>query len=73
MPTSADPRVHFGRNVTVGVGSVIEIGVDIGANAQIGALSFVPKHASLPGGAIYAGIPIRRLDSQTAATTRGVG
>ena len=58
-------RVRLGRNVTIGLGSVIEIGVDIGANTQIGALSFVPKHTSWPGGAVYAGIPIRRLESST--------
>lgn len=56
-------RVRLGRGVTVGLGSVIEIGVDIGANTQIGALSFVPKHTSWPGGGVYAGIPIRRLES----------
>ncbi|HEY1304346.1 MAG TPA: hypothetical protein VGF24_12385 [Vicinamibacterales bacterium] len=56
-------RVRLGRKVTIGLGSVIEIGVDIGANTQIGALSFVPKHTSWPGGEVYAGIPIRRLEA----------
>ena len=54
-------KVRLGNNVTIGLGSVIEIGVDIGANAQIGALSFVPKHTTWPGDAVYAGIPIRPL------------
>ena len=55
-------RVVLGDNVTVGLGSVIEIDVTVGSNVQIGALSFVPKHARLAGDAVYAGIPIRRLD-----------
>jgi acetyltransferase-like isoleucine patch superfamily enzyme len=54
-------RVRLGRNVTIGLGTVIEIGVEIGPNAQVGALSFVPKHTKLPGDAVYAGIPVRRL------------
>jgi acetyltransferase-like isoleucine patch superfamily enzyme len=50
-------RVHLGRNVTIGLGSVIEIGVEIGPDVQVGALSFVPKYAKLKGGVTYAGTP----------------
>ena len=50
-------RVRLGSNVTIGLGSVIEIGVEIGSDAQIGALSFVPKYTTLAGGVVYAGIP----------------
>lgn len=50
-------RVRIGTNVTIGLGSVIEIGVEIGSNSQIGALSFVPKYTKLWGGVVYAGIP----------------
>jgi len=53
--------VRLGREVTVGLGSVIEIGVTAGAGCQIGALSFVPKHAELSAGAVYVGAPVRRL------------
>ena len=53
--------VRLGRNVTVGLGSVIEIDVEVGPDCQVGALSFVPKHAKLEAGAIYAGIPVRRI------------
>lgn len=56
-------RVHLGDRVTVGIGSVIEIGVEIGDGAQIGALSFVPKYTRLKGDAVYAGAPVMRLDS----------
>ncbi len=54
-------RVRLGDDVTIGLGSVIEIGVEIGSHSQIGALSFVPKHAKLPGGRTYAGIPATPL------------
>jgi carbonic anhydrase/acetyltransferase-like protein (isoleucine patch superfamily) len=50
-------RVRLGPNVTIGLCSVIEIGVEIGADAQVGALSFVPKYTRLPGGVVYVGAP----------------
>ena len=53
--------VTLGRNVTIGVGSIVDIDVEVGSNCQIGALSLVPKHAKLEGNAIYAGIPVRRI------------
>jgi hypothetical protein len=43
--------LRLGSNVTIGLGSVLEIGV----------LSLVPKHTRLDGGAVYAGIPAHRL------------
>jgi acetyltransferase-like isoleucine patch superfamily enzyme len=55
--------VHAGRNVTIGVGSIVGIDVDIGVDTQIGALSLVPKHSRLPARAIYAGIPVQRIDA----------
>jgi acetyltransferase-like isoleucine patch superfamily enzyme len=50
-------RVRLGDNVTIGVGSVIEIGVEIGSGVQVGALSFVPKFEKLKAGRVYAGAP----------------
>ena len=50
--------VRLGRNVTVGLGAVVDIGVDVGTNCQVGALSLVPKHSVLEPGAIYAGVPV---------------
>jgi acetyltransferase-like isoleucine patch superfamily enzyme len=55
-------RVRLERGVTIGVGSVIDIGVTVGADTEVGALSFVPKHTILQPGAVYAGIPVRRVD-----------
>jgi hypothetical protein len=53
--------LRLGNNVTIGLGSVLEIGVEAGNGCQVGALSFVPKHTRLEGGTVYAGIPVRRL------------
>jgi hypothetical protein len=55
-------RVRVGRGVTIGVGSVIEIGVDIGDECRVGALSFVPKGSRLASGVTYAGTPVHRID-----------
>ena len=53
--------VRLGRNVTIGLGSVIDIDVEVGPDCQIGALSLVPKHSRLESGAVYVGIPVRRI------------
>ena len=56
-------RVRLGRHVTIGLGTVVNIDVDIGPHTQVGALSLVPKHTTLAAGAIYVGIPVRRLET----------
>jgi serine acetyltransferase len=55
-------RLRLGNGVTIGVGSVLEIGIEAGDGCQVGALSFVPKHTLLVPGATYAGIPAERID-----------
>jgi len=55
-------RVHLRRGVTVGLGSLVGIGVEAGERCQIGALSVVPKYTRLDAGAIYAGVPVRKLE-----------
>jgi acetyltransferase-like isoleucine patch superfamily enzyme len=60
-------RVRLARFVTVGLGSMIGIGVEAGEKCQIGALSVVPKHSRLDGGAIYAGVPVRRIEKGVTA------
>jgi acetyltransferase-like isoleucine patch superfamily enzyme len=55
-------RVRLGREVTIGLGSVIDIDVTIGDGCQVGALSLVPKHTTLEPHGTYAGIPVRRID-----------
>jgi serine acetyltransferase len=53
--------VTLGDSVTIGLCSVVEIDVNVGPRAQIGALSFVPKHERLEGGQVYVGIPVKPL------------
>jgi acetyltransferase-like isoleucine patch superfamily enzyme len=59
--------VRLGRGVTIGLGTVVDIGVVAGAGSQVGALSLVPKHMTLEPGAVYAGIPVRRIDRRAAS------
>jgi hypothetical protein len=54
--------VRLDHDVTVGLGSVIDIGVEVGPHCQIGAMSLVPKHTKLPARSVYAGIPVKRLE-----------
>jgi acetyltransferase-like isoleucine patch superfamily enzyme len=58
-------RVRLGRGVTVGLGSMVGIGVEAGERCQIGALSVVPKNTRLDAGAIYAGVPARRIEKSS--------
>lgn len=52
-------RVSIGKNVFVGTGTIILCDVRIGDNVVIGAGSVVTR--DLPGNAVYAGAPARRL------------
>jgi acetyltransferase-like isoleucine patch superfamily enzyme len=65
-------RVRLGRGVTVGLGSMVGIGVEAGERCQIGALSVVPKYTRLEAGAIYAGVPVRKIE-KTAPSPVEVG
>lgn len=55
-------HVKLGRNTTVGLCSIIEIGVESGSNCTIAAMTFVTKHTKLEGNAVYAGIPAKRIN-----------
>ena len=57
--------VRLGRGVTVGLGSMVGIGVEAGDRCQIGALSVVPKYTKLESAGIYAGVPVRRIEKTT--------
>lgn len=65
--------VRLGAHVTIGLGSVIDIGVDAGARCQVAPLSVVPKHTTLEGGAVYAGIPVRRREDRRPETDAVAG
>lgn len=53
--------VRLGRGVTIGLGSVVDIGVEVGEGGQVGALSLVPKYTKIEPGSVYAGVPVRRI------------
>lgn len=53
--------VRLGDDVTIGVGTVVGIGVEGGPRCQIGALSLVPKFSRLKADATYVGAPVREL------------
>ncbi|MFO1520068.1 MAG: hypothetical protein U1F57_10460 [bacterium] len=57
-------RVRLGNGVTVGVSSIVDIGVEAGPGCQIGAMSLVPKFSKLEAGQTYVGIPVHRLEPQ---------
>ena len=51
MVQIGEPRKSVPANIrTIGLGSFIEIGVEIRDGCQVGALSFVPKPNRLEGG-----------------------
>jgi acetyltransferase-like isoleucine patch superfamily enzyme len=63
-------RVTLGDGVTIGLCSVVEIDVEAGAGAQVGAVSFVPKHARLEAGQVYVGIPVKPLQPPAILGTK---
>jgi acetyltransferase-like isoleucine patch superfamily enzyme len=62
-------HVRLGRFVTVGLGSMVGIGVEAGEKCQIGALSVVPKYSKLESGTVYAGAPVKRIERKLAVTS----
>ena len=63
--------VKLGAGVTVGVNANVEIGVEAGPRAQIGALSAVPKFARLEAHTSYVGIPARPLPRKAETPHNG--
>jgi acetyltransferase-like isoleucine patch superfamily enzyme len=55
--------VKVGRGVVIGIDTVIDIDVEFGAGCQVAAMSFVPKHSRLDPGALYGGVPVRKISS----------
>jgi acetyltransferase-like isoleucine patch superfamily enzyme len=53
--------VRLGRGVTIGIGSVVSIGVVAGPRCQVGALSMVPKFSKLDADTTYIGTPVRKV------------
>ena len=53
--------VRLGDYVTIGLGTVVGIGVDAGARCQVGALRLIPKFSRLKPDTTYVGTPVREL------------
>lgn len=51
--------IMLGAGTTIGVNTIVGIGVVTEPNCQIGALSFVPKHSHLLADTTYTGVPVR--------------
>lgn len=49
--------ITLGPGTTIGVNSIIGIGVTSGPGCQVGALSYVPKYTRLDGHTAYGGVP----------------
>lgn len=54
--------IELGKGTTVGVNSIVSIGVRTGPRCQIGALSFVPKYSRLDEDTTYVGAPVQPID-----------
>lgn len=62
--------VRLGRGVTIGLDSIVEIDVVVGAGCQVGAMSFIPKHTHLTEPGTYVGVPVARLTPHASAADR---
>jgi acetyltransferase-like isoleucine patch superfamily enzyme len=60
-------HVRLGRFVTVGLGSMVGINVEVGERTAIGAMSAVLKGTKLDADSIYAGVPVKKMDRATRA------
>ncbi|HJU42295.1 MAG TPA: hypothetical protein VJ691_05750, partial [Vicinamibacterales bacterium] len=59
--------VRLGRFVTVGLGSMVGINVEIGEKTAIGAMSAVLKGTTLDADSVYAGVPVKKMDRASRA------
>ena len=53
--------VRVGNRVTIGAGSMVNIDVEVGDDARIGALSYVPKGSRLAGATTWVGAPVQAV------------
>jgi len=60
-------RVKLSRFVTVGLGSMVGINVEAGEKCQIGAMSVVLKGTRLDAESVYVGVPVRKVERNSAA------
>jgi acetyltransferase-like isoleucine patch superfamily enzyme len=60
-------HVRLGRFVTVGLGSMVGINVEVGDKTAIGAMSAVLKGTRLDAESVYAGVPVKKMDRGSRA------
>ena len=65
--------VRLGRGVTVGLDTIVGIGVEAGPGCQIGAMSLVPKFSKLEAGATYVGQPVVKVEKPDGVNGAGSG
>lgn len=65
--------VRLGDHVTIGIGSIVNIGVEAGPWCQVGALSLVPKFSRLEAHTTYVGVPVRPLPDEDSGQNLTVG
>jgi acetyltransferase-like isoleucine patch superfamily enzyme len=63
--------IRLGSGTTIGVNTIVGIGVETGPGCQVGALSYVPKNSRLKAGTAYGGVPVRPLESDLASLDGG--
>ncbi len=54
-------KVKIGKNVTLGIMTIIMPGVEIGDNVMIAANSVLPKDTKVPSNTVWGGVPARQL------------
>ncbi len=64
-----DPII-LGAGTTIGVNTIIGIGVETGPGCQVGALSFVPKYSRLEANTAYGGVPVRALTNELESSAK---
>ncbi len=62
-----DP-VKLGKNVSIGLGSVILPGCEIGDGASIGPMSFLPRGTKIPPKGVWGGNPVKDLRAERRAS-----
>ncbi|MCM2278593.1 MAG: acyltransferase [Oligoflexia bacterium] len=65
--------IRLGDRVTVGAGTIILPGVNVGNDSLIGSLSIVAKGTQIGEGEIWAGAPARFLRKRTPEELAGLG
>lgn len=58
-------KVKIGKNVTLGIMSIVMPGVEIGDHVMIAANAVIPKDTKIPSNTVWGGIPARQLSKSS--------